>query len=293
VLIEALIDFPEEELDFLARYPIREPLELIYQECSAFVKKVHAGAWLQKGVNIVLLGAPNVGKSSLLNGLADEDVAIVTAIAGTTRDPIRHALNIRGIPVRLVDTAGVRSTTDHVEQLGIERTWKEARTADIVVLMQSCEDEKTAEIVLACDREISANTPRVWVHNKVDVIGCEPFVEVDDFGRSHVYISAKTRLGLDLFEALILQLLHVEMGNAGETVFIARQRHLEALNEAMVSFEEARQIWDVHTEYGEVIPLELLAETLRVSQLSLSRITGEFTADDLLGKIFGEFCIGK
>jgi len=291
-LIEALIDFPDEELDFLTRYPIRAPLAQILDDVEHLLKKVHAGTWLQRGVNIVLLGAPNVGKSSLLNSLAGDDIAIVTPIAGTTRDPIRHALQIRGIPVRVVDTAGVRSTEDTVERLGIERSWKEAHQADIVVLMQACDDPSSAEELQAWSNQLLPDIPRVWVYNKIDAIGELPRRATHTEGHSCVYISARTQAGLEYFEEAVLELLHVEL-NPSEDTFMARTRHLDALRLAHMHLNEAAGLWDEHIAYSVPIPLELLAESLREAQNALSSITGEFTADDLLGVIFGQFCIGK
>lgn len=299
-LVEALIDFPDEELDFLTRYPIREPLAGVLVSLQQLLKKVHAGTWLQRGVNVVLLGAPNVGKSSLLNSLAGDDVAIVTPIAGTTRDPIRHVLQIQGIPVRLVDTAGLRSTDDTVERLGIERSWKEAQQADIVVLMQACDDPASAVELEAWSKQLPPEIPRVWVYNKIDTIHERPrremstdlSTEIGTEKSSRVYISARTHEGLEHLEAAVLELLQVEL-NPSEDTFLARSRHLDALRLAHLHLDEAAALWDVHLDCSAPVPLELLAESLREAQNALNSITGVFTADDLLGVIFGSFCIGK
>ncbi len=290
MLIEALIDFPDEELDFLQRYPIREPLSSLHHVVKALIKKAHAGVWLQRGMSIVLLGAPNVGKSSLLNTLIGDEVAIVTPIAGTTRDPVRHSLQIKGIPVHIIDTAGVRKTIDLVEQMGIDRSWKEANRADLIVLMQACDDAASALEIELCLERLPPDIPRLWVHNKVDRVGQLPRCEKDGNNFTHVYLSARTAEGLKYFESAVLALLNVEL-NPSEDTFMARNRHLEALRLAQSYIVDAENVWDTYLNNG--MPLELIAESLREAQHALNSITGEFTADDLLGVIFGQFCIGK
>ncbi|MES2206468.1 MAG: tRNA uridine-5-carboxymethylaminomethyl(34) synthesis GTPase MnmE [Pseudomonadota bacterium] len=290
MLVEALIDFPEEELDFLERYPIREPLSSLHSAVAALIKKAHAGVWLQRGMNIVLLGAPNVGKSSLLNSLIGDEVAIVTPIAGTTRDPVRHSLQIKGIPVHVVDTAGVRKTSDIVEQMGIDRSWKEANRADLIVLMQACGDVDSAREIESCLEQLPPDIPQLWVHNKVDVVQQAPRCEKDCNSITHVYLSARTAEGLKHFESAVLDVLNVEL-NPAEDTFMARNRHLEALKLAQSYIVDAENVWDAYLNHG--IPLEIIAESLRAAQQALNSITGEFTADDLLGVIFGQFCIGK
>ncbi|MEY3200483.1 MAG: GTPase [Pseudomonadota bacterium] len=279
-LLEATLDFPEEEVDFLQETNARGRLAAIAEEIDRIRTQSRRGSLLRAGINVVLAGQPNAGKSSLLNSLAGQDRAIVTDIPGTTRDALRETIQIEGIPLHIVDTAGLRETADRVERLGIERTWKEVEQADVVVLLRDSRDRHHPE-----DERIAAQLPggipRVVVWNKIDLVKITP-------GRSEgevveIALSAKTGAGMDLLVAELLRIAGWQQG-AGESVVLARERHLQALATAAEHVAEAGRCgWQ----------LELLAEELRLAQRALSEITGEFTPDDLLGQIFSRFCIGK
>ncbi|MDP1634366.1 MAG: GTP-binding protein, partial [Gallionellaceae bacterium] len=238
------------------------------------------GSILREGAQVVLVGAPNAGKSSLLNRFAGEEIALVSEIPGTTRDSIRQSLQVRGVPLHLIDTAGLRETADAVEQMGIARTQLALTRADVVLVLldesqPSAEPEQQA--VLA---QLPAKTPRLYLHNKIDLSGHQPGVEIRE-DKAHVYLSAKTGTGMQVLEDKLLEIIgwHQESG-----VFMARARHLEALSAAGRHLAEAEQ---------QLERPELFAEELRQAQEALNSITGEFTADDLLGEIFSRFCIGK
>jgi len=238
------------------------------------------GSLLRTGLQVVLAGQPNVGKSSLLNRLAGEDLAIVTPIPGTTRDTVRQAIQIDGVPLHIIDTAGLRETTDEVEVMGIARTWAAIESADLLVLIVDAARGVTAE-----DQAIAARLPhglrRLIVQNKTDLLHQSPRVRVGDHG-PEVHLSAKTGEGIELLKAEILQIVGWRPGN--EDLLMARERHLAALSEASAALERAGKAM------GQP---ELFAEELRLAQSSLSAITGTYTADDLLGEIFSRFCIGK
>jgi tRNA modification GTPase len=229
---------------------------------------------------VVLAGQPNVGKSSLLNRLAGEELAIVTAIPGTTRDSVRQAIQIEGVPLNVVDTAGLRESADEVERLGIQRTWSEIERADLLLLVV---DARAG--VTAADEAIAARLPqrlqRVVVHNKIDLVGTAAN-SVEEGSGAVVYLSAKTGVGVDLLRQTLLH--HAGWQSTEESVFIARERHLAALRQAGEHLEAAAE---------QSRSPELFAEELRLAQRELGAITGEFTADDLLGEIFARFCIGK
>jgi tRNA modification GTPase len=231
------------------------------------------------GLHVVLAGQPNVGKSSLLNRLAGDELAIVTPLPGTTRDLVRSTLQIQGIPLHVIDTAGLRETDDEIEKIGIERTWREIERADVVVLLV---DARTG--VGPADQAIMAQFPahlaRLTVYNKIDLasLAAERREEGDAVA---IALSAKSGAGIELLRQ---ELLRIAGWHPAEDVFIARERHLRALTETCRHIDGARE---------QLPRLELFAEELRLAQLSLGTITGEFSADDLLGEIFGRFCIGK
>lgn len=279
-LVEATLDFPEEEVDFLQEANARGRLLAITREVDALRTQSRCGSLLRTGLNVVLAGRPNAGKSSLLNCLAGHDRAIVTDIPGTTRDALRETIQIEGIPLHVVDTAGLRETGDAVERLGIERTWQEVRQADVVVWLRDCQDRHHAEDE-AIAAGLPAGVPQVMVWNKIDLIkGTPGRVEANP---SEISLSAKTGAGVGLLTAELLRIAGWQQG-AGETVVLARERHLQALSRAAEHMTLASQCgWQ----------LEFFAEELRLAQSALSEITGEFTADDLLGQIFSRFCIGK
>lgn len=280
VLVEACIDFPEEDLELLEQRGARQRLRGLRVRIADIQRLGTSGKLLRDGVRVVLVGQPNVGKSSLLNRLAGDDVAIVTDIAGTTRDTLRCEVILEGVPVHIVDTAGLREARDLVEGLGIERAWGAVREADIVLLVVDARSGRTPE-----DEHILAQVPgsvrRLVAHNKIDLTGLQPTWRAGQQGME-VWVSAKTGLGLDHVKEAILE----ASGwiPQGENVFLARARHLDALAAASDHLRVAED------SYGQ---LELLAEELRLGQLALAQITGEFSNEDLLGAIFSRFCIGK
>jgi len=252
------------------------------------------GALLRDGLNVVLAGKPNVGKSSLLNVLAGADVAIVTPIAGTTRDKVTETIQIEGIPLNIIDTAGIRETTedgtgpDEVERIGIQRTWAEVDKADVILHMLDADRGPTLE-----DEQITARFPdgipviRIW--NKIDRSGHKPAVDkMPD--AVHIYVSATDRLGIDLLRSELLRIAGWQQ--TGESRYLARERHLIALKAARDYLESAAMHASVENQVSDQA-LDLFAEELRLAQERLSSITGKFTPDDLLGVIFSRFCIGK
>ncbi len=280
MFVEACLDFPEEEIDFITQGRVAEKLETIMVELLAVFSKAKQGSLLREGIVVVLVGQPNVGKSSLMNQLAGEDVAIVTSVAGTTRDTIKNAIQINGVPLHIIDTAGLRETDDEVEKFGIERTWRATETANIALLLVDAahgigEPEKT--ILARLPREIH----KIWVHNKIDVGNTQPSCEQVD-GATHIYLSAKTGDGLALLKNQLLALAGYQSNSEG--IFMARARHLQALTQVDMHLNGAKR---------QMSSAELLAEELRLAQDQLASITGEFTPDDLLGEIFSKFCIGK
>ena len=280
MFVEACLDFPEEEIDFITQGRVAEKLESIIDALSVVFAKAKQGSLLREGINVVLVGQPNVGKSSLMNALAGEEIAIVTAIAGTTRDTIKNAIQINGIPLHVIDTAGLRETDDEVEKFGIARTWASLQTANIALLLVDAAHgitEAEKSILTRLPQEIA----KIWVHNKIDVSRETPKI-VEIAQETHIHLSAKTGEGLELLKSQLLKLAGYRA--SGEGVFMARARHLEALQLVNVHLHEARV---------QLSSSELIAEELRLAQEALSSITGEFTPDDLLGEIFSKFCIGK
>lgn len=289
MLIEATLDFPEEEVDVLAREDAAGQLAHVQQELAAVLAQASMGVRLREGMTVVIAGEPNVGKSSLLNALAQEEVAIVTPVAGTTRDRIRETIMIDGMPLNVVDTAGLRETQDTVEKMGVERTRHEIARADLVLIVESADRSETD--LLRRDRAIvteaerlaaQAGIPVMRVLNKVDLLDGANRTAV---GSTHEALEISALKG-DGIESLRKQLL-TSFGweKVSEAQFIARERHLLALRKTGEHLESAVG--------GQVIGLEILAEELRLAQQSLGEITGVMTADDLLGEIFSSFCIGK
>ncbi|ACT49245.1 tRNA uridine-5-carboxymethylaminomethyl(34) synthesis GTPase MnmE [Methylotenera mobilis] len=278
--VEACLDFPEEEIDFITQGRVADKLDAIIAEMQAVFVKAKQGSLLREGINVVLVGQPNVGKSSLMNQLAGEEVAIVTAIAGTTRDTIKNAIQINGVPLHVIDTAGLRETDDEVEKFGIARTWRATETAHIALLLVDATHGIT-EVEKSILARLPQKIPKVWVHNKIDVTQ-EPALITEQDHAIHIYISAKTGVGVDLLKHHLLQLAGYQ--NNAEGVFMARARHLSALTEVAAHLDLAA---------SQINSAELVAEELRLAQEALSSITGEFTPDDLLGEIFSKFCIGK
>ena len=278
-LVEATLDFPEEDIDFLERANARARLAAIAQAVAGLLRRGRQGARLRSGFTVVLAGRPNVGKSSLLNALAGEDAAIVTAVPGTTRDTVQRAINIEGMALNVIDTAGLRDTDDEVEAIGIARTRREIIRADLVLHMVEAHGETAEDRAVAAT--IPAGVPLLRVVNKIDAAGAAPTRSAEA-----IALSAKTGAGLDLLRAELL--CRAGLDGAGEDVVIARERHLVALGAA------AAAIGAAEAHLAAAAPaLELLAEELRRAQEALNAITGAYTADDLLGEIFGRFCIGK
>jgi tRNA modification GTPase len=267
-LTEAMLDFPEEEVDSLHREDAAARLARVSAALDTVIAKSQQGSLLRTGIHVVLAGRPNVGKSSLLNRLAGEERAIVTPVPGTTRDALREPVQIEGVPLIVIDTAGLRQSVDEVERLGIERTQRELRSADLVLAVFEAGKEAGLE-------DLAAGAARIDVYNKADLV--PGFVAP----AGAVAVSAKTGEGLDRLRKAILE--SAGWRSTGESVFLARERHLRALETARRHFAAAR----------DARQWEFFAEELRLAQVALGGITGEFTADDLLGEIFARFCIGK
>ena len=275
MLVEATLDFPEEEIDFLKQADAFGRLDRLDASLQAVRAQAQQGALLREGLTVVLIGQPNVGKSSLLNRLAGYEAAIVTATAGTTRDTVREAIQIEGVPLHIVDTAGLRDTDDAVEQIGIARTWSAVEKADVAMLLVNAAHGVGAHEAATLARLPAI--PRLTIHNKIDVTGEAARIDGDA-----IWLSAKTGAGLDLLQQKLLESAGWQVTVEG--ALMARTRHLDALQRAAAHLLLARQ---------NTAQLELFAEELRLTQLALSEITGEFSADDLLGEIFSRFCIGK
>jgi tRNA modification GTPase len=281
--VEAAIDFPEEEVDFLGGRALDARLEFIRHRFAELAETARQGALLRDGLTIVIAGRPNAGKSSLLNRLAGYDAAIVTPIPGTTRDVLRERIEIDGLPVHVLDTAGLRESPDEVEAEGIRRAHRELARADRVLFVVDASDD---EAVAAIDADLAAlpsDAPRTVVLNKIDRLAREPGMVPDHPVRVH--LSATTGAGLDLLRAHLKDC--VGFHPAGSGVLSARSRHLEALRRARAHVEEA------HRLLTERHAGELVAQELTDAQKQLGEITGEVTSDDLLGRIFSSFCIGK
>jgi tRNA modification GTPase len=285
MLVEATLDFPEEEIEFLENANAAQQWQDIYDALQTVLHASKQGALLKNGALIVLAGAPNVGKSSLLNQLAQQDIAIVTPIAGTTRDRIREEIYLDGIPLHIIDTAGLRESHDEVEKLGIERSWSAIRDADIILFLRDASntDQKNSDLLLekikaSLDLQHHQSTHLIEVWNKKD--------QIDLGDKIGLFISAKTGEGIELLKEKLLQILGWEKHS--DNVILARQRHLDALNTALEHLERAKK----YLSLGNA-SLELFAEELRLAQDELGEITGKLLPDDLLGKIFSSFCIGK
>ena len=296
MLVEATLDFPEEDIDFLQQADARGQLDRLLATLASVMQRATQGAILREGIKVVIAGQPNVGKSSLLNALAGAEIAIVTPIAGTTRDKVSQLIQINGVPLHVVDTAGLRETLDEVEKIGIERAWDEIASADAVVFlhdltqrdprenrvdaMNYIAEETVLESGIALKR--SKNTPVIDVWNKSDLASPDTVRQVD----KGVLVSAKTGAGIQALREQLLALVGWQA--SAEGVFMARERHVSALRKVHTQLLAAQAQLD-----AKFPALDLVAEDLRQSQLHLASITGEFTPDDLLGEIFSKFCIGK
>ncbi len=278
VYVEAALDFPEEEIDFLADKKVLLRLQEIKDQLTEITNKAKQGSLLRSGLNLVIIGEPNAGKSSLLNALSGNDTAIVTDIAGTTRDVLHESINLDGMPLHLVDTAGLRESDDPVEKIGIERAWKAVEKADIALLLlgDTHLSTKSDEIV----KKLPESLPLIVVQNKIDLNSKDAGKEGDI-----INISAKYNLGIDILKEELKERMGYQNNNEG--IFIARRRHLQALERTQQFVDNAEM------QLTEFNAGELMAEELRLAQDELSQITGKFTSDDLLGEIFSSFCIGK
>lgn len=279
VYIEAAIDFVDEEIDFLSDGMVATKIEQLRDRICQIHATAQQGRLLHDGMSVVLAGKPNAGKSSLLNALAGHDAAIVTDIAGTTRDVLRERIQIDGMPLHIIDTAGLRDSDNIVEQEGMRRAQREIQNADKVLLLMDSTELEHKELL----EKLPAGIDITRIYNKIDLSGQPPQIVELEHG-ADIYLSAKTGAGLDLLKQHLKS--SVGFGETSDNVFIARRRHLQALSEAQRSVENAGHQLNNHAP-------ELVAEDLRQAQTSLSEITGEFSSDDLLGEIFGSFCIGK
>ncbi|MCC8465745.1 tRNA uridine-5-carboxymethylaminomethyl(34) synthesis GTPase MnmE [Photorhabdus bodei] len=287
IYVEAAIDFPDEEIDFLSDGKIEAKLDEVMAELGRVRAQARQGSLLREGMKVVIAGRPNAGKSSLLNALAGREAAIVTDIAGTTRDVLREHIHIDGMPLHIIDTAGLREASDEVERIGIERAWQEIEQADRVLFMVDSTTTNAVEPVEIWPEfmaRLPKSLPITVVRNKTDMTDEETSI-AEVSGYSLVRLSARSGEGIDLLRDHLKETMGFSSNTEGG--FLARRRHLQALNTAAEHLQQG---------YEQLVVArsgELLAEELRLAQQALSEITGEFTSDDLLGRIFSSFCIGK
>ncbi|PWC12393.1 tRNA uridine-5-carboxymethylaminomethyl(34) synthesis GTPase MnmE [Brenneria roseae subsp. americana] len=287
IYVEAAIDFPDEEIDFLSDGKIEAQLNNVMDDLDAVRTEAHQGSLLREGMKVVIAGRPNAGKSSLLNALAGREAAIVTDIAGTTRDVLREHIHIDGMPLHIIDTAGLRDANDEVERIGIERAWQEIEQADRVLFMvdgTTTQAVEPAAIWPEFMARLPTTLPITVVRNKADITGEKLGIE-DVNTYSLIRLSARTGEGIDTLRDHLKQSMGFTSNTEGG--FLARRRHLQALEQAAQHLVQGKE--QLVSAYAG----ELLAEELRLAQQALSEITGEFTSDDLLGRIFSSFCIGK
>ena len=295
MLVEATLDFPEEEIDFLQKADAQGQLERLQTQLEKVLVRTQQGALLREGIKVVIAGQPNAGKSSLLNALAGAELAIVTPIAGTTRDVVQQTIQIEGVPIHIIDTAGLREGEgiDEVEQIGIQRAWAQIAGADAVLFLHDLTRSHEPEYLqadLKIQESLATQLPNgvtllnVW--NKFDLAPDASTPRNSDKASHDIDLSAKTGLGIDRLRAKLLQTAGWQP--ASEGLYLARERHVQALKRVQSHIEMA----NAHLR-TQAQSLDLLAEELRLSQTALNEITGEFNADDLLGVIFSSFCIGK
>ena len=280
IYVEAAIDFVDEEIDFLTDGVVENRIIRLLQSIRKIQKTAQQGRLLRDGMTVVLAGKPNAGKSSLLNALAGHEAAIVTDIAGTTRDVLRERIQLDGMPLHVIDTAGLRESDNSIEKEGIRRAHEEIRKADKILLLIDAREPETEDLL----KTLPANIDITKVYNKIDMLGIAPEIKQTEDGYS-CYLSIKTGKGMDLLKQHLKQ--SVGFNEATDNVFIARRRHIEALRKGHDYVASALNQLQV-SQAGE-----LVAEDLRQAQMSLAEITGIVTSDDLLGKIFSSFCIGK
>lgn len=280
LLVEATLDFPEEEIEFLEKYQARSKLNSIRQDLDQIIAQSRQGLVLREGLHVVLAGEPNVGKSSLLNALAGEDLAIVTDIAGTTRDKVTQIIHIEGVPITIIDTAGLRDTSDLIESIGISRSWNEIKKADVILHLMDA-TKPTSHLDDKIDSTRSRQSIVLSVMNKIDLLDKTATLPKEAIG-----ISARTGLGLNHLKKKLLEIAGWNPGQ--ESPWLARQRHVDALEQARMHLSLAHE----HAAESDRV-LDLFAEELRLAHDALGNITGRMTPDDLLGEIFSRFCIGK
>jgi tRNA modification GTPase len=302
MLVEATLDFPEEDIDFIEQADARGQLQALQQRLAEISQRAAQGALLREGMQVVIAGQPNAGKSSLLNALAGAELAIVTPIAGTTRDKVSQLIQIEGVPLHVVDTAGLRDARtaqiDQVERIGMERAWDAIAAADAVIFLHDLPRafghdlasqsyrQSDEQIAAGLAEQLPAGVPVLQVFNKIDEADAQALAAVQSVDTQALLISAKTGEGLEGLRQALLKTVGWQAGTEG--LFIARQRHLDALQAVQAHLAGAQQ------QLARPSPaLDLLAEDLRQAQRALGQITGEFTTDDLLGEIFSKFCIGK
>ena len=280
LLVEAVLDFPEEQVDLIDRHDVLGQLQAVQGDITTLTDSAAQGNLLREGVRVVLTGAPNVGKSSLMNRLAEEEVAIVTEVPGTTRDVLQRELVVSGLPIHVIDTAGLRESDDPVERIGVSRSLQQLEQADVVLEIRDasvpCTDDAGSDLV-----RLSEGARKIIVINKIDLISETPKASQEG-SVDKVWLSAKTGSGIDLLRRTLLRVSGRD--TTDEVPFMARERHIHSLRQTLANAQRAET---------EVARLELCAEELRLAQQALGKITGEFSADDLLGEIFSRFCIGK
>ena len=280
--VEACLDFPEEDIDFISEGKVKDKLKKLSKIMTNIMHSASQGQLLRDGISLVLVGQPNVGKSSLLNQLSGEDKAIVTEIPGTTRDLISSNISLNGIPLNIIDTAGLRKTDDPIEKFGIEKTWSSLEKGHIALFLVEAASGIT-EYERSILKKLPKDIKKIWIFNKIDLIKEKAQITTDN-NEKIVYLSAKTGDGLDLLKQVILNSIGFDNNEGNQNKFMARKRHLEALEKVYQSLKNAE---------SNIDSAELVAEELTISQRYLSSITGEFSSDDLLGEIFSKFCIGK
>jgi tRNA modification GTPase len=283
MFVEAAIDFPEEEIDFIQQEKVFTQITALLTQLQSIQQTAKQGALLREGIRVVIAGQPNVGKSSLLNALSGKEIAIVTDIAGTTRDVLRQEINLDGLPLHIIDTAGLRESNDPVEQEGIRRARQEIQQADQLIVIVDAAQTKNiniTELVASLQLPVDLNRQIMLIRNKIDLTA-----ELPEIAKHQSYtvinLSVKTQQGLDLLRNQLKN--NCGFAPATESQFLARRRHIDAIQRAEQSLQNATQ----------QKATELIAEELRQAQQALGEITGEFTSDALLGRIFSEFCIGK
>ena len=284
MLVEATLDFPEEEIEFLEKFQARARLIRIQNELGDVLVQSQQGMVLREGLHVVLAGEPNVGKSSLLNALAGQDLAIVTDIAGTTRDKVSQVIHLDGVPITIIDTAGLRDTDDKIEALGIARSWAEIERADVVLHLLDIQ-HPTSPLDSKIESLRSTKSAVLSVFNKCDLIDPHTHPPLSNYHEA-LFVSAKTGTGLAGLRARLLKLAGWQPTQ--ESPWLARQRHIDALTSA----QEALSCAQAHADQNDRV-LDLFAEELRLAHDQLGSITGRMTPDDLLGEIFSRFCIGK